>query len=516
MDGAAGSARALVAAIAAALEDGDNETAADLAADGLAAFPDAAVFHRLRGVALFALGATDDAKEHLSAALAVDPLDNAALIALAAVADMLGDPYTAAEHLLTAWEHDPASQSLRADLTARLAALYGPEGYLQFTRPALAALYARNAFPIRAEREYRAVIAEHPDRLDLRLAAALSRWRLGKLAETIETCTALLEAHPQLVRARWALADATARLGNGERARDHAKQAARDDPDGGIARELIAMTPDAAIIDPDEPLPVARPRAPHIPEAASQHPETTVVERHLTLVPFERVGEGDAAIADAVSTPIPDADIGAIPPAATSVAAVGALTAALGNPNDVPYVEPEEETALAASTETADRPPAAIIAVVEEDGEIIATTPGGEPSLDATDVLPTPPAPLSIREGGDVGARGAPPAPGPPKPVAPVTPTVEGAIATARERLAAGDFAGAVAAMRVALQAVGNDEGRIRALLPALRALVDAAHRPDAHRLLGDAYRRLGLYAQAEGQYREALLVRVAGKGAGK
>jgi hypothetical protein len=45
---------------------------------------------------------------------------------------------------------------------------------------------------------------------------------------------------------------------------------------------------------------------------------------------------------------------------------------------------------------------------------------------------------------------------------------------------------------------------------------VDAMpERPDSHRLLGDAYAHLGLYAQAQGQYRQALLVRIAGKGAG-
>jgi Flp pilus assembly protein TadD len=144
MDGIARSSRDHAAEIAAVLDDSDNEGAADLAGQALTVFPDAAVFQRLRGVALFALGANAEAKAHLDAALAVDPLDNEAIIALARLADAEGDPYTAAEHLLTAWEHDPANATLRAELTERLAALYGPEGYLQFTRPALAALYVRN------------------------------------------------------------------------------------------------------------------------------------------------------------------------------------------------------------------------------------------------------------------------------------------------------------------------------------------------------------------------------------
>jgi tetratricopeptide (TPR) repeat protein len=500
MDGAAGSARALVAEIAAALEDGDNEAAADLAADGLTAFPDATVLHRLRGIALFALGVTDEAKVELTAALAVDPLDNAALISLANVSDLLGDPYTAAEYLLTAWEHDPANQRLRAELTERLATLYGPEGYLQFTRPALAALYARNAFPIRAEREYRDIIAEHPDRLDLRLAAALARWRLGRLAETVETCTALLAERPQLVRLRWVLADALARQGHGEVAREHTKQAAHYDPDGSIARELIAMTPDAAIVDPDEPIVAGHAQSiEHIPEASVADPPA-------------RQGDEAPDAADVLPTIglLSEEVITVASPAVAGVAATGAFTAALGNPQDVPYLPPEEQADIAATPSAADREPEPVQAIAEEDGQIIATMPGGEPMLDATDALPAPPAPPPDRQ--------AEPSPGTPavrrQPGAPAVPpiTVEAAVISARERSAVGDFAGAVAGMRAALQAVGSDRERVRALLPALRALVDAAHRPDAHRLLGDAYRRLELYTQAEGQYRQALLVRVAGK----
>lgn len=479
MDGAERSARGLVAATRAVLDDGDNEAAADDAAIGLDAFPDAAVFHRLRGVALFALGATDEAREHLHAALAVDPLDNEAQATLARVADTFGDPYTAAEYLLTAWEHDPANVTLRADLTERLAALYGPEGYLQFTRPALAALYARNAFPRRAEREYRAILAEHPDRLDLRLAFALARWQVGRLPETIETCTALLEAAPHLVRARWALADATARQGNGELARAHAKQAARLDPDGGIARAMIAANPDAAIVDPDEPLTA---RAPHIPQAP-----------RLRLVKPEPAPESATAM---VSLP---------------------------NPQDTPYAEPLQAAAPEPEPmpppPDRDHEPEPVLAVVEEDGQIIATTPGGEPSLDATDVLPNPPTPFPRGEGGagEVGAHSCAPAPDAPLPATePHAAVLDNPIAAMRARMAAGDYAGMVGGMRGLLQAAGRDAEQVRALLPALRLLVDALHRPDAHRLLGDAYRRLGLFPQAEGQYRQALLIRVAGKEAGK
>ncbi len=532
MDGTDRSARAHVATILAALEDGDNEGAADRAGQGLAAFPDAAVFHRLRGAALFALGANAEAMAHLAAALAVDPLDNVAILALARLADAEDDPYTAAEHMLTAWEHDPANPDLRAELTARLASLYGPEGYLQFTRPALAALYARNLYPERAAREYRAILDEHPSRTDLRVAAALAEWRLGNLTETVENCTAVLTEQRAVVPARWALADALARLGNGDAARAHAKQAACFDPDGTIARVLIASNPDAAIVDPDEPLHVPddwRERLPRVAPVAEEEamPSESDVHEADAESPL-RIGEEPTAKSDtmrlvetlsglaaalveakaaesAIDAPREQPEIAvayvtmldaegeerveesgerefALPGVAGLAEALAALDApvaapieSLSHPLDVPYTEPGDRAALAETPVQFDNEPEPVIAVVDEDGAIVATQLGGEPSLDATDALPTPPIPSADRT---------------------------------RSR-----DAGAIGAMRSALTAAGTDHERLHALLPSLRSLVDAMpERADSHRLLGDAYARLGLYAQAEGQYRQALLVRVAGK----
>ncbi len=557
MAGTDRSARAHVAAIAAALADGDNEGAADCAGQGLAAFPDAAVFHRLRGVALFALGANDEANAHLAAALVVDPLDNEAIIALARLADAEDDPYTAAEQFLTAWEHDPANPDLRAELTERLASLYGPEGYLQFTRPALAALYVRNCYPARAAREYRAILAENPNRTDLRVAAALAQWRLGNLPETVEECTALLTEQPQIVSARWALADALARLGNGDLAREHAKHAARFDPDGAIARVLIASNPDAAIVDPDEPLRVPDDWRQRLPSIALARPVAAVVEeeamtteseaRDVEPVPTPTSAEGPTAQSDtmrlvaalsglaaalaevkaadadpdppheqpaAAHVTMPDAEALAmdeepmesepefrLPGVAGLAAAIAALDTpidlpieppaeSLPNPLDVPYTEPEDQTALAEASAQAEPEPVPIIAVVDEDGAIVAMQPGGEPSLDAADALPNPPAPFPQRQGGAGGARAS---------FGQDEPPSHSALVNAR----------------AALAAAGTDHDQLHALLPGLRALVDATpDRPDAHRLLGDAYTCLGLYAQAEGQYRQALLLRVAGKGA--
>jgi tetratricopeptide (TPR) repeat protein len=566
MDDANRSAREHVAEILSALGDGDNEGAADLAAQGLAVFPDAASFHRLRGIALFALGANEEAKAHLAATLAVDPLDNVAIIALARLADAEADPYTAAEHLLTAWEHDPANPALRAELTKRLAALYGPEGYLQFTRPALAALYVRNIYPERAAREYRAILAAHPNRTDLRVAAALAQWRLGNLAETVEECAAMLAEQSNVVPARWALADATARLSNGDLAREYAKQAARLDPDGAIARMLIAGNPDAAIVDPDEPLrvpengrarislvavappvvsgveedammpePDARETEPDVASPAADAEEPAPKSDTMRLV--ETLSGLAAALAAAQATdadlhPLhepsevaaayvatPEADAAAdvppepeftLPGAAGLAEALAALDApddvpmdpsalSLPNPLDVPYAEPEDEQALAETPIPTEDNAVPVIAVIDEDGAILATQPGGEPSFDAADALPNPPTPFPPREGGEIWEDV------PPRDV----------IAAMRAKMRAGDIAGAVGGMRAALMVAGTDHDQLHALLPGLRALVDAApERPDAHRLLGDVYARLGLYAQAQGQYRQALLVRIAGKGA--
>lgn len=545
------SSRGLEGEIAEALNGGDNEGAADLAGQGLAVFPHAAVFHRLRGVALFALGANEEAKGNLAAALAVDPLDNETIVTLARIADVEGDPYTAAEHLLTAWEHDPANPILRAELTERLASLYGPEGYLQYTRPALAALYARNAYPRRAAREYEAILAEHPNRTDVRLAAALAQWRLGSLDETVAQCAAVLAEQPTVVRARWALADALARQGRGDAARDHATRAASLDPDGAVARDLLASNRDAAIVDPDEPirtgerddeglpanvtpLPVVareertmttEPKAPEPPDAETPEAEDAVPTKSETMRLVESLSGLAAALTNldtphepAATAPVASAGQGRQPgepeehaPLVREIvfpddevekreeafAVSDASAPALPHPLDVPYEEPAPVADPEPVPIVAINEPEPVVAVVEEGGAIVATLPGGEPSLDATDVLPNPPAPLPILpKGRPEGGTDADP------------------LAAMRVRVAAGDVVGAVAGMRAALAAAGTDQELVRALLPALRALADATpQRPDSRRLLGDAYRTLGQYAQAQGQYRQALLVRVAGKG---
>jgi hypothetical protein len=206
---------------------------------------------------------------------------------------------------------------------------------------------------------------------------------------------------------------------------------------------------------------------------------------------------------------------------AAAIAALDAPVDALPHPLDLPYAEPEDEGALEEMPITAQDEPDPIVAVVEQDGTILATQPGGEPMRDAVDALPIPFHPEGARppDTGEeaVGAR-VPSGQDEPSsvlhvpPVVTEMPTFE-SVAVMRTRVRAGDIAGAVGEMRAALTAAGTDHDRLHALLPDLRALADATpHRPDSRRLLGDAYSRLGLYAQAQGQYRQALLVRVAGR----
>lgn len=333
------SARDLVTDITTAIEDGEYDPAVRAAAWGVEAYPDAAVFHRLRGTALVALGANEEAKADLALALAVDPLDHEALVTLSRLEEAEGDLYTAAEHLLTAWEHDPANGLLRSDLTYRLARLYGSEGYLQYTRPALAALYVRNSYPERAAREYAAALAEQPTRVDLRLASVLARWRLNALAETVDGCVLLLDEQPQLVRARWALADALARRGQGEQAREHAKHAALLDPDGAIARAMIEGNTEATIVDPDEMVRVSADiphTGPRVTELQPDEMPAPVPPMAPTYVPsFDRAPETDMHPAYPTFGVVPGAD-GADTDVAAAYPTFGALPDAGDNTRVAP------------------------------------------------------------------------------------------------------------------------------------------------------------------------------------
>ena len=154
--------------------------------------------------------------------------------------------------------------------------------------------------------------------------------------------------------------------------------------------------------------------------------------------------------------------------------------------------------------------------VVAENGAITTMYPGDEPVLDVEDTL-APPTEPEMPVAAAIVAPFAPPVPPlPPTPptLATASPQTPAALWPAMQaQLAAGDVPGALALGRVALAAAGKDTAQVRPLLPAMRSLVDAApNRPDCRRLLGDTYRRLGQTAQAQGQYQQALLVRVAGK----
>ncbi len=569
-------ARALVAAISAALDDSDNEEAASLAQRGREFFPDAAVFYRLGGMTAFALGALPEAKRALADALTIDPLDHATILTLAHIAEADNDRYTAAEYLLTCWEHDPVNAALRAELTQRLAELYGSEGYLQYTRPALAALYARNAYPERATREYTAALAEQPARTDLRLAVALGLWQLGQLGEAETSCAALLVDHPTLVRAHWAMADALARQGKGEEARVYATRAAQLDPDGGIARTLIAQNANATIIDPDEPLRAPTPPTQTVPPTVPATPAMLHEDLQGMNRDTHRADDYQPIVVPEIIVP----DIAAPEDIAVSVAPT------ILTHGHVPVSEPEPLPTDAASPQEADtdtrwdhlingaasdalksqeeadtdtqwntaKPvvsvpedandghgnsddrsfddtlaePEPVIVSIAEDGEMLATLPGGEPQLDETDALPLPDMPdthlpeQATESAAEpellilaTNATPALPTPEPSSPAQPALPATdpEWAHRLMDERLAASDPLGAIGYVRIALAEAGDDLNGVRALLPTVRALVvGAPDQPDARRLLGDTYSKLGQYAQAQGQYRQALVMRVAGR----
>ncbi len=155
--------------------------------------------------------------------------------------------------------------------------------------------------------------------------------------------------------------------------------------------------------------PEARDAAAEPPPAEAEAPQP----KSDTMRLVEALSGLAAALADAkAADPLPEPEPEfALPHADGLAAAIAALDApvdALPHPLDLPYAEPEDERALADTPVAADdEEPEPIVAVVEEDGAIVATQPGGEPLLDATDALPNPLLPILPEgrpEGEAVGA----------------------------------------------------------------------------------------------------------------
>lgn len=373
--------RDVVAEAHRALEAGDYTVARAACQHILAHYPSFADMHRLQGEILLEQGETDGAKQCFEQALALDPQNVLATLGLGVIAEESLDLAGAAGYFQRALEIDPGLTQLRDELVRLYSKLYGQGGRLHVSGAGLAAIYARGNQLTLAQRQYEAVLAHYPDRIDLVLALAEVTWRAGDLAATQRLCQQVLAARPQTARALYLQADLYRRHGLAERAAECFAAAAAIDPVGDLARALEQVNPTCSFagVLPEAMVPAFDPASVPAPAAPTTNSSLGVTAPPVEESEWQRITtELNAAVLPATDqSESADNDYRwpweeAAPDAAEPPAATAAEPAAsAGQPADT------GEAALAALVTDWDRAAA----------EIAAARPGDAPVRGYTDTL---------------------------------------------------------------------------------------------------------------------------------
>ncbi|HET8631200.1 MAG TPA: tetratricopeptide repeat protein, partial [Thermomicrobiales bacterium] len=229
----------------AALEGGRHQEAITACLHVRQHYPESITALRLLGEAYLEVGRADDARRAFEKVLTLDPYNVLARIGLAVIAEDRGEEDRAIGQFRLAWEVDPTLPQLRGELARLYRKRFGAGGRLRLTRVALANLYARDEELLRAMREYRALLAEHPNRVDLPLGLAETLWRHDDFAEAADRCAQILGERPQTARAHYILADIAGRDGKADVATQHLDAVRGVDPDAELARGLAAGRSDS-------------------------------------------------------------------------------------------------------------------------------------------------------------------------------------------------------------------------------------------------------------------------------
>ncbi|MBX6342303.1 MAG: tetratricopeptide repeat protein, partial [Thermomicrobiaceae bacterium] len=224
-----------------AIRGGDYRGAVETCRRVLGQFPEFAAAHRLLGEAYLEQHDGPNAQRAFHETLLRDPQNVPAYVGLGLLAEERGDARAALAYLQVAWETAPHRRDLRDHVVRLSQRLYGADGTLHLTRPALASLHCRAGRWSRAAAECAAVLAEHPTRIDVRLRMAEALWRGGDDAGAAAACRAVLAEAPLAVVALLILADIERRQGHTDEAARLLERARAVDPAGVRAADLIMV-----------------------------------------------------------------------------------------------------------------------------------------------------------------------------------------------------------------------------------------------------------------------------------
>ncbi len=213
-------------------------------------YPKCVQAYWLLGKAMLEAGQNEHATNMLQRVLSIDPEHMLAWVGLGEVAKRQRELETAAWYLERAFELATDNEMVAEELRDLYGTIEGrkPER-LQLTQGALARLYLRGDLLSRAITELRKLLAEHPDRVDLKVALAEALWRSGQRLQAAEVSQEILDEQPHNLKASLILGQIWTDSGR-EEGESYLERAEAIDPENDVAQQLFGT---ATPLPPQEP-----------------------------------------------------------------------------------------------------------------------------------------------------------------------------------------------------------------------------------------------------------------------
>lgn len=203
-------------------------------------FPKHVGTYGIMGQALFDLGRHDEATDLFRRVLGADPEHTLAHASLGAIYEERGLIDEAIWETERAFELSPGNREIRRALRR----LYDqrspvPVDRIKLTSGALARAYMRGLLYPKAIGELREVVAEHPNRYDLRVALAEALWHTRQYDQASIVCQGILLDLPNCLKANLILGHIWLNTQRDEEGRALLQRAQSLDPENRVARDML-------------------------------------------------------------------------------------------------------------------------------------------------------------------------------------------------------------------------------------------------------------------------------------
>ena len=275
-----------IAGIEEAIDKGRHDEALARGRHILQSYPKHLATYRLLGKAMLEAGQDRLAEDMFRRVLSGDPEDFVARVGMSIIADRRGDVQAAIWHMQRAYELNPNNEAIQSELRRLYGRRDGIEsGRVQLTPGALARLYMKGNLFSRAVQEFRSLLAEEPNRVDLRVALAEALWRNEQRVQAEEACLQVLDELPYCFKANAILGEIWTRSGRQEGA-VHLQRVEALDPENRLITAFLGES------SPLQERQVYLPHFEYVPtvEVAEQPTWMAAAEASRALISAEEAG----------------------------------------------------------------------------------------------------------------------------------------------------------------------------------------------------------------------------------